>query len=381
VPIEVALIGSNTRDLEELLRGGSCRAASAPTTELARLAQPGAKLPHVVVIDIRRQPEFPASIAAIKKEHPAVAIVVVATGSDPALMLTAMRAGVNEWITEPIQQQDFIAAIERVGGAGAALATGEVFAVVGAKGGVGATTVAVNIATTLSAVSKGSTLLIDLHTMGGDAALFLGVSPNFSLADALDNTHRLDHAYLKGIVSKTAAGPDLLASPERVDSVAPDPRRVRAIIDFAAQCYRFVVLDVPKGVPAMDDAIGTASSITVVTTQELSAIRSGARVAAALRQKHGADRVRVVVNRYDRGADIDTTDLERAVGGRIGHKFPSNYRLAIEALNKGRPLVVDNHNKLASAFSAYAKSLSGSTSEEAVPDRSTGLLGRLTGRR
>jgi pilus assembly protein CpaE len=288
---------------------------------------------------------------------------------------------VTEWIAEPLQRNELGAAIERAAGTGVMPKGGEVFAVVGAKGGVGATTLAVNIATTLSTVSKGNTLLIDLQPASGDAALFLGATPAFSMADVLENTHRLDQAYLKGVVVKTRSGPDLLTSPERVGSVAIDGRRVRAVVEFAAQCYRFVVLDVPRSEFAMHEVLGLASSITVVATQELAAIRSGARTAAALRQTHGADRVRVVVNRYDRASDISSDDLERAVGGRIGHTFPSNYRLAIDALNKGRPIVIDNHNKLASAFTAYAKSLSGTGSDGVREDRSAGLFGRLTGRR
>jgi len=118
----------------------------------------------------------------------------------------------------------------------------------------------------------------------------------------------------------------------------------------------------------------------VVATQELTAIRNASRTAATLRQHHGPDKVRIVVNRYDRGAEIAPEDLERAVGGRIGHRFPSNYRLAIAALNKGRPLVVDNHNSLASSFAAYARSLSGHTAA-AAPERPAGLMSKLTGRR
>ncbi len=296
-------------------------------------------------------------------------------------MLEAMRAGVNEWVTEPLNASDLVSAIARVAGPARTAPAGELFAVVGAKGGVGATTLAVNIATSLSSIGKGKTLLVDMHGAGGDAALFLGAEPAFSLADAIENTHRLDEAFLKGIVVATAAGPDLLAAPDRTTAVPIDPRKLRAVVDFALRCYRFVILDVPRSDPAVDEALALASSITVVATQELAAIRSAGRTAAALRQRHGAERVRIVVNRYDRTAEIASEDLERAVGGHIRHKFPSNYRLAIEALNKGRPLVVDNHNKLASAMVAYARGLSGSPREDAAVDRPAGFLSKLTGRK
>ncbi len=378
--INVAVIGSANKEVEDLLRGHAI-VNSAGSSELLRLAQPGSKPPRILVVDIRQRPELPPAIALIKKEHPTVGIIIIAPKTDPTQMLAAMRAGVTEWLAEPFAAKDLLAAIERLAGTASSTRMGEVFALVGAKGGVGTTTVAVNIATTLSAVSKGSTLLIDLHAGGGDAALFLGATPGFTLADALENTHRLDQAYLKGLVAKTPNGPDLLASPDRITPASQDPRRIRAVVEFAAQTYRFVVLDLPRSDASVDEAFALASSITVVATQELAAIRSGARVAAGLRQKFGTDRVRIVVNRYDRSAEIGSADLERAVGSRIGHTFPSNYRLAIDALNKGRPLVIDNHNKLASSFAAYARSLSGAGTEATPADRSAGLLGRLTGRR
>ena len=103
-------------------------------------------------------------------------------------------------------------------------------------------------------------------------------------------------------------------------------------------------------------------------------------MAAALRQRHGAEKVRIVVNRYDHAAEIAADDLEHAVGGRVGFKFPSNYRLAIDALNKGRPLVVDNHNKLAASFRELARDLAGVPERESGPEPG-GLFGLLKGRR
>jgi pilus assembly protein CpaE len=382
VSIEVSIIGAATRDLADLLRSTHLTATSAPVADLLRIAQPGARPPRVIVLDLRQHPELPAALSLLRKEHPSTGVVIVASKLDPNLMLEAMRAGVTEWVVDPVHESDLCAAVERASGTAPGAPAGEVFAVVGAKGGVGATTVAVNVATTLSMVAKASTLLIDLHPACGDAALFLGAEPNFSIVDALENTHRLDEAFLKGIVVKTSAGPDLLASPDRAVPNAVDCRRVRAVVEAAARCYRFVVLDVPRADPGIEEALSLASSITVVATQELAAIRAASRMADRLRQRYGRERVPIVVNRYDRAAEIDAEDLERAVGGRIGHKFPSNYRLAIEALNKGRPVVVDNHNKLASSLAAYARALSGLTvPEPGDAHKSTGLFGRFTGRR
>ena len=80
---------------------------------------------------------------------------------------------------------------------------------------MGTTTAAVNVATELARLKPGGVLLVDLHLAYGDAAVYLAAEPRFSVADALENTHRLDDAFLKSLCVRTKAGPELLASPDR----------------------------------------------------------------------------------------------------------------------------------------------------------------------
>jgi pilus assembly protein CpaE len=381
VSIEVTIAGSTTTELEQLLRAGGFRCSAIALADLLHVAQPGAKPPRVVVLDLRQRSTVPPALALLKAEHPSTGVVIVAGAQDPAFMLEAIRAGVNEWITDPVKPADLTAAVQRVAGVAPTKGASSLFIVTGAKGGVGATTVAVNLATTFASGVKGSTLLIDVHPTGGDAALFLGAEPKFSIVDALENTHRLDEAFFKGIVVKTASGLDLLAAPDHSKTGVIQPQRLRTVVEFAMRSYRYVVVDTGRYDPSMRETFDLASTIIVVATQELAAIRRGAYIAADLRQHYGADRIEVVLNRYDRAADIASEDLERAFKSRIVHKYPSNYRLAIDALNKGRPLVIDNHNKLAGSLAAHARALVGFGAVETPADRPAGLLSKLTGRR
>ena len=165
------------------------------------------------------------------------------------------------------------------------------FAFVGAKGGVGTTTVAVNVATALAKLEPGSTLLIDLHVANGDAAVFLGAEPRFSIVDALENTHRLDEAFFRNLIAKTKSGVDLLASSDRVMVTPLDVRRIRTLLEFAERHYRYVVLDVPRSDAAVLDALEGVTRIVVVANQELATVRSASRMAAALRQRYGKDKL------------------------------------------------------------------------------------------
>jgi pilus assembly protein CpaE len=373
-------VGSRDRQLEELLQGCGLRVNPITLDELGALAQPSAQQPALVILDMRDKPAWPASVALIRRQHPATGVVVVAAALEPALMLDAMRAGVTEFLTVPLTVTELQTAIARVTTPIGPVANGQVFAFLGAKGGVGTTTVAVNVATALAQLGGGSTLLIDLHLAYGDAAVFLGAEPRFSVVDALENVHRLDKTFLSGLVGHAPAGLALLASSDRAAGTPVDAAIVRALLEAAARHYQYVVLDVPRS-DVMIEALEPVTRIVIVANQELATVRAATRLAAALRQRYGKNRLSVVVSRYDVQSEIGQDDVEKVLGSPVAHTFPSNYRLALEALNTGRPVVLDNHNKLASALTGFARRLVATPGERTEARRPAGLLGRLTGRR
>lgn len=380
--INIYVAGARNGQIEELLHAGGLRTTPCEIDALFGLATQSSMPADVVVLDLRNRSAVPASIAALKRNHPQIGIIIVASSLDPVLMLEAMRAGVTEFVTEPVTQNELIAAVDRVGATPAARDPGQVVAFLGGKGGVGTTMLAVNIATAFARGAGSSTLLVDLHVSSGDAALFVGAEPRFSVVDALENIHRLDDTFLRTLVGRTDFGLDLLASSERPMAGAVDVRAVRSLIDCAARNYSQVVLDVPRSDPTMLDALELVTNIIVVANQELSTLRGASRMAAALRQRYGKDRVSVVVSRYDHVAEIGRKEIERVMGGPIAQVFPSDYRLALNALNVGRPLVLDNHNKLAASFATFARGLNAEQAEEPKDRNRTGggLFSRFTSR-
>jgi Flp pilus assembly CpaE family ATPase len=182
---------------------------------------------------------------------------------------------------------------------------------------------------------------------------------------------------------RTKAGPDLLGSTDRAMTGAVDARLIRAVVEFAARHYRFVVLDCPRSDTAVLDALQHAESIVIVANQELGTVRNASRMAGALRQRYGAKHVSVVVSRYDAVSEIGKDDVAKAINGPVRGVFPSDYRQSQDALNKARPLVIDthNHNKLAGSLAAFAHELAAIAPVTPAAERSSGLLGRLTGKR
>jgi pilus assembly protein CpaE len=376
------VIGAVDQGLLDLLGAGGLNVTAVSEAQASALAHPGTSVTDVVVLDMRGQSRVPPLLATLRQQHPRTRFVVVASKLDPALLLDAMRAGASECLVEPLTESDTKAAIDRVMADLGSTTRGQIFAFLGAKGGVGTTTAAVNVATELARSAPGSTLMVDLHLACGDTAVFLGAEPRFSVKDAIENVDRLDEAFFRSLVVHTKSGVDLLASSDRVMTMSVDVAQIRQVVDVASRHYQYIVLDVPRSEPVVLEALETAKTIVVVANQELATVRSAARMASMLRQRYGKDRVRVVVSRYDPRAEILQNDVQRAVGGsRIQHVIPSDYRVALEAMNTGRPLVLGNHTRLSASFVAFARDLAGlDVTDDAAPSSRT-LFGRLTGRR
>lgn len=372
----LVLIVSPDPRLEELLKPSGLQLARVESD--AALAQASANPPAVVVFDVRGKSQLPSVIALHRRAHPESAAVLVASALDPRIMLEAMRAGVTECVAEPLAASTLEEAIRRVLLDAAPTSSGQVFAFLGAKGGIGTTTLAVNTAAALARVADGEVMMADLHLANGDAGMFLSAESRFSVVDALENIHRMDDALLRSLVVRTGSGVDLLASSDRTLVASADPRRMRELIEFSSRRYRYVVLDVPRSDMATLDALEPVTTLVVVASQEVAALKSAARMAETLKQRYGGTRVRVVVNRFDKRSEIGQADVERVIGVPVTTLIPSDYRAAIDAVNTGRPIVANADQSLGRAFRKFATDLAGVVKQR---QESPTMLARLAWRR
>ena len=374
--IQIAVLTGDDR-LVEMLRSSGLKAGRIDATEMAAYARAD-EVPQLLVVDVRGRDQLPAGLSVFRRQHSDVGVVMVVSSLDPRLMLEAMRAGVSECVTEPLTAQALDEAVRRLL-TNTTEAAGQVFAFVGAKGGVGTTTMAVNTAAALGRVVKGEVLLIDMHMGHGDGAVFLGVEPRFSIIDALENIHRMDESFFAGVVEKTEMGVHLLASSPRPRQVSVDAGKIRALLEAASKMYRTTVLDVPRSDMTILDSLDVATTTVVVTSQEITSLRNAAHLAETLRTRYGTGLVKMAINRFHRDSVIAHADIERAVGGPVEHLIPSDYRSAIKALNAGQPLVMDKETKLGLAFRKFARDLAGVAKEPV--ERPAGMLGLMAWRR
>ena len=229
--------------------------------------------PDIGLVAIDSDPEKGLDLVGrLTETSPDCAVLVVSSSNDGDLILRVLRAGAKEYLNEPVRIEDLLAALGRISerrlGHGDSKPRGsQVIAVAGAIGGVGTTSVAVNLGCSLAANPENSVALIDLDLCLGDADVFLDTIPDYTLVDVAQNVSRLDFALLKRSLTKHSSGLYLLPRPVRLEDTglitAEDLQRV---IGLLKATFTHLILDLSKSYSAIDlIALEMADHLLLVT--------------------------------------------------------------------------------------------------------------------
>src|ERR1700692_4789457 len=234
--VAVFATDKDQRSLLQVMVDGTSVARTVCTNSTMPLAandpvihQTKALSPDVVLVDIVINDEVTAlrTIQFLHQEMPDAAVFAIGPMTQPQLIVNAMRAGVREYIERPTTTTDLLDAFVRLTATrrkpGRETSRGKVFTVVNAKGGSGATTVAVNLALALQSAHH-NTALVDLAPLG-HCAIHLNLKPNFTVSDAVTNLHRLDSSLLETFMALPDCGCEVLAgagSPAPIEPSSSD---------------------------------------------------------------------------------------------------------------------------------------------------------------
>ena len=358
------------------------RACGVPVAIVEERRTGEAVVSDVFIVDIRSDASSGmATIERLRAGHHQVSIFAVASTSEPELILQAMRAGANEFFAWNAAaggrtfEESFQGAIRRTAARRDAATAGarqpcvtHVF--LGAKGGSGTTTVAINTAVEIARLTKRPTVVIDLKQCMGEVALFLGVRPRFTVLDAIENLHRLDKDFLRELMTRHKSGLDILAGSEQFDRPnANDAGAIEELLRVLGKIYDFIIIDVGNVVNACAVAsLYAADTVFLVANPDVPSIRNAQRLVDRVRQLGaGSERVKVLLNRTSEHHLIEPKQIETALGLGIHHKFASDYRTVSTALNSGVPLTLTNNSELASQFGNFTKQLVGMEEAAAAP--------------
>jgi len=294
-------------------------------------------------------------------------LVAVADNADADLILEAMRAGCCECLSRPVGVNEFGEAIgrlrTRLNGRKTIVPkpSGRILAMLGARGGAGATTLAVHLEWFLARQYGKRTLLLDEHRRLGHVSLYLGADEaNYHFYEPVRNIGRLDESLLHGFVLHHSSCLDILPSPDGADEVANvSLDDIQRVIRILAQNYEFVVIDCPHGVHNLSLAIiDCCAELYLIATPDVPGLRDLSRcIDSFLQSNVSSEKIKVVINRYSSDGALRLRQIEKAIQQPIAITIPTASSDLIRAMNIGSPVLPDRKSEFATQMKKWAATL------------------------
>lgn len=344
--------------------------------------------PDIALISLDSDPQQGlALVAKLNETLPTCNTLVVSSSQEGSLILQAMRNGAKEFLSYPLKLEEFLASLDRIrqtksnrdGDGG--VRSSQVITVAGVGGGVGCTSLAINIACSMAQDPKSSVTVIDLDLALGDADVWLDIIPDYTIQDVAENISRLDYSLLKRSLTKHDCGAFLLPRPTQLDdatSITPD--EFRRVIALLKATFTHLVIDVGKGFGPLDmAAMELSDTILLVTQLDLPCLRNVVRLLQYFDLNDGfADKVKVVVNRFGLEANqISSAKALETIGREIYWQLPNEYATIVESRNNGVPLLMQAPKaKLTKSIDQLARSINAGDVTAEAPDETKAKKGK-----
>jgi len=302
------------------------------------------KRPMVVIMEVCEDVELSIErMKTILSRFPHITIFATCPDKSSDTILKVMRAGAAEYLLKPVSEVDLSAALQKLGRLWIVKPapeekTGRLITIFSPKGGVGTTTIAINLASHIYNETKEPTILLDMDFYAGDISTFLNLKPAYTLSDVTTHMSRLDKSFIQGVIAKHESGISILAEPhkinEAVEILAED---LRKIISLLKTMYKYIVVD---STSVFDDrtkaVLEESDEIYMVFVLSLPSINNVRRyIDYFARLGFGRDKVKLVVNRYIKKGEITIEDAEKVLNYPVFHSITNEYVTAMACINKG----------------------------------------------
>jgi pilus assembly protein CpaE len=301
----------------------------------------------VIIVELDTDPEQALDLVEHVCGSTSATVMVYSARTDSELLVRCMRAGAREFLTQPIPPSTIAEALVRASVRRPAVKPakkvgGRLVVFLGSKGGSGVTTIASNFAIALAKESGRSTVLVDLDLPLGDAALTLGMNPEFSTASALQNFDRLDSNFLTKLLIKHSSGLSVLAAPDSYTSLQTSDEAVEKLLTVARQDFEYVVVDAGSNLGAgLKMLLDAASVVYLVTQVSIPELRNANRLISEF--FNSGRTLEVVLNRFTpRSLSIDEDHIQKALTKPINWKIPNDYQAARRAQDTATPLALED---------------------------------------
>ena len=330
--------------------------------------------PDLALVSMDADPDAAMSlITTLAAENPTLGVLAVSSRTDGPFILQTLRSGAREFLTQPLVLEELLTALQRVRsqsissheilGPGAR-ADSMVLAIAGSRGGVGCTSVAVNLGCLLASEPENNVVLIDLDLALGDADVALDLMPSYTLADVAMNIDRLDMTFLRGSLVKHSTGLSLLPHPVQLEDMGMiQQEHLERVLGLLRATYTHVILDLSKSFQPTDFAAMKAADLILLIAQlDLTSVRNSVRLMMSMNSVEGmSEKVRIVLNRVGSSdEEITLKKAEETIGQPIFWELPNDSKAMLASRNAGIPVVEHmGRSKVANSFCGLCDALLG----------------------
>ncbi len=314
------------------------------------------------------------TVEMLSSAAPDSAIIVTSSLTDAASVRRAMIAGARDYLIKPLKPEDVTHAVYAIleqeerkrrgtdGDQAEHLARGTIITVFGAKGGIGKTTIATNLATALARMTQANVALVDMDTRFGDVAIMMDVAVQSSIADLGRRIDEMDRDSIKEELVKHHTGVAILPAPlHPTEWRNLTPTHIEKIIDVLAQGHDYVVIDTPGTFNEIIAAtLELGDIILLITSMDLASIKDTALALEMLRAANiSEDKVKLIINHSTSSNSLREEDVERVLEYPVTWRIPHDYNVA-SSNQLGIPIVVSKpYARVSRAVLEMAHALSG----------------------
>ena len=324
--------------------------------------------PDLIIFELNDPDDF-TDVQSLAGDEGTDDIFIIGESKNPDLLMRAMRAGVKDFFAFPIKTEEIREALYRFKKRQEQVVPQKqhkkntIVSITGSKGGVGTTTVAVNLAAALAQDGAHTVCLVDMNTLFGEIPLFLDMVPQFSWADVIQNISRLDDTFLMNILSRHKSGMHILPAPGSMENhMIPDSQAIERWFRVMRTMFDFIVIDLGQ---MMDEkyikTMQLSDKVLLIATQTLPCLTNTNRLMKSL-MSYGfleKDRIHVVLNRYIKKSEITLKSAETAIEKDLYFVFPNDYNTCMSAINNGETLLEKAPtSEVAKSYMALAEKMS-----------------------